>query len=121
MNDFTWNTNFSLSHNRNEIVHLYEDMAPDEHGNMKEVDDIANEWFIGHALDQIWDYKVLGIWQEDEQAEADVYSRLPGDFKLKDRNGDGYFTNDDKEFQGYKKPQYRLTLRNDFQYKNIKR
>ena len=116
--DFSWSTNFSLSHNRNEIVHLYGDMIEDDNGDLKEVDDIANEWFLGHALDQIWDYKVLGIWQEYEQEDAAKYSRVPGDFKLEDVNGDGYFTNDDKQFQGYKKPQYRLTLRNDFHYKN---
>jgi TonB-linked SusC/RagA family outer membrane protein len=116
--DFSWNTNFSFSHNRNEIVHLYGDMAEDENGNLREVNDIANEWFIGHALDQIWDYKVLGIWQENEQEQAAVYSRLPGDFKLEDVNGDGYFTNDDKQFQGYKKPRYRLSLHNDLRFKN---
>jgi hypothetical protein len=93
-------------------------MAEDENGNLREVNDIANEWFIGHALDQIWDYKVLGIWQENEQEQAAVYSRLPGDFKLEDVNGDGYFTNDDKQFQGYKKPRYRLSLHNDLRFKN---
>ena len=122
-NGFSWSSDFTLSHNRNEIVHLYGDMEDvlDENGNVigqKESDDITNKWFIGRALDQIWDYKVLGIWQEDEREEAAKYSRQPGDYKIQDTNDDGYYTNDDKVFQGYRKPKYRLTLRNDFNYKN---
>lgn len=120
---FTWNTGFSLTHNRNEIVHLYGDLEDvvDENGNVvgqKEADDVSNQWFIGEALDRIWNYKVLGIWQEDEREKAKEYSRSPGDFKIQDTNGDGVYTNDDKVFQGYGKPQLRLTMRNDFQYGN---
>jgi len=112
--NFQWTTGFSLSHNRNEIVHLYGDVGPDG----KELDDQTNGWFIGHALDQIWNYKTLGIWQLDEAEEAAKYSRSPGDYKLWDKSEDGYYTNDDKIFQGYRKPEYRVNLRNDFQYKN---
>jgi len=116
--DFSWVTNFSFAYNKNEIVHLFGDTTTDENGNVKEVDDIGNQWFIGHAQDEIWDYKVLGIWQESEAEEAHKYSRDPGDFKLQDVNGDGYYTNEDKVFQGYRSPKFRLTLRNDLNYKN---
>ncbi len=122
-NDFKWSSSFSMSHNKNEIKHLYGDMEDvlDENGNVvgqKESDDVTNQWFIGHALDQIWNYKVLGIWQEDEREEAAEYSRQPGDYKIWDKNEDGYYTNDDKVFQGYQNPKFRFTLRNDFNYKN---
>ncbi len=120
---FNWKSAFSITHNRNEIVHLYGDMVDvlDANGNVigqKEADDEANGWFIGHAIDQIWNYKVLGIWQEDEREQAQQYSRAPGDFKIQDTNGDGVYTNDDKVFQGYSKPTLRLTLRNDLAYGN---
>ncbi|RIJ49201.1 SusC/RagA family TonB-linked outer membrane protein [Maribellus luteus] len=125
-NDFQWSSNFTLSHNRNEIVSLYGDL--DENG--KELDDPTNKWFIGHALDQIWDYETDGIWQEDEAEEAAKYSLSPGDYKIidqltEDTDGDGIadatdgvFTNDDKIFQGYSKPKFRATFRNDFSWKN---
>jgi len=116
--DFQWETNFSMSYNKNKIVHLFGDYVTDSLGNKKEVDDIDNGWFIGHAVDQIWDYKILGVWQEPEKDEAAKYSREPGDFKLWDRNGDGIYTNADKIFQGYRRPKFRLTLRNNFKYKN---
>jgi hypothetical protein len=118
--DFTWSTDFSLAHNRNKIVHLFGDYTTDAvTGVTKEVDDITNQWFIGHAVDQIWDYKILGIWQTDEAAEATAYSRNPGDYKLEDVNGDNYYTDADKQFQGYKRPIVRLTLRNTIQYKDF--
>jgi len=118
-NDFTWTSDFSVSHNRNKIVHLFGDFVTDEEtGEQKEVDDITNEWFIGHAIDEVWDYKSLGIWQASESAEATAYSRSPGDYKLLDFNDDGYYTNDDKQFQGFRRPKVRLSLRNDVEYKN---
>jgi TonB-linked SusC/RagA family outer membrane protein len=118
--NFTWSTDFSLAHNRNKIVHLFGDYTTDAvTGKIKEVDDITNGWFIGHAVDQIWDYKTLGIWQADEATEAAKYSRSPGDYKLEDVNNDGYYTDADKQFQGYKRPVVRLTLRNNFQYKDF--
>ena len=60
--------------------------------------------FIGHAIDEIWDYELDGIWQEDEVEEAHKYSRDPGDFKQVDQNGDGLYTDEDKVFQGTKSP-----------------
>jgi len=112
--DFSWLTNASISYNKNTIKHLYFDV--DETG--KEVDDIGNEWFIGHAIDEIWDYELDGIWQSDEADEAHKYSRDPGDFKQIDQNSDGLYTNDDKIFQGTRSPKIRWTMRNDLVYKN---
>jgi TonB-linked SusC/RagA family outer membrane protein len=118
--NFTWSTDFSIAHNRNKIIHLYGDYTTDlVTGERKELDDITNGWFIGHAIDQIWDYNVIGIWQESEATEAAKYSRNPGDFKLEDVDGDGYYTNADKEFQGYTRPVVRLTMRNTLKYKDF--
>ncbi|WP_206082093.1 SusC/RagA family TonB-linked outer membrane protein [Maribellus sediminis] len=125
-NDFEWTTNFAVAFNRNEIVHLYGDF--DEEGN--ELDDPTNRWFIGHSLDEIWDYQTDGIWQLEEAEEAAKYSRKPGDYKLVDQltedtdgdgipdAGDGYYTNDDKVFQGYSRPPWRWNIRNDFSWRN---
>jgi TonB-linked SusC/RagA family outer membrane protein len=108
--NFTWRTTANFQLNRNKIVSLYGDK--DENG--REKDDVANRRFIGHALDEIWNYKILGVWQTNEADEAAKYGVKPGDFKIKDVDGDGKFTNADKEFQGYTNPRFRWTLRNDF-------
>jgi outer membrane cobalamin receptor len=100
--NFTWTSELGLSHNKSKIIHLYGNYTTDPvTGEQKEVDDITNEWFIGHAIDEIWDYRTLGIWQVAESDQAKAFSRSVGDYKLEDLNGDGKYTNDDKQFLGY--------------------
>src|SRR5690606_31377253 len=101
---------------------LYGDMMDivDANGNVtgqREADDIANEWFIGQSIDRIWDFERLGIWQMHEAEQAAQYGNTPGDIKLRDQNQDGALTPmEDKVFQGYSRPQYRLGLRNDIRF-----
>ena len=118
-NGFTWTTDFSLAFNRSEIVHLYGDYKLDPLTNeMRETDDPTNKWFIGQAVDAIWDYRTIGIWQQSEADFAADYSRNPGDYKLEDLDGDGIYTDADKQFLGYSRPPVRMTLRNVLTYKN---
>jgi hypothetical protein len=81
-----------------------------------ERDDIPNRWFIGHALDEIWDLKVLGVWQQSDSLEAKKYGVFPGDFKIEDVNGDGKFSNEDRQFLGFRNPRFQWTLRNEFTF-----
>jgi TonB-dependent starch-binding outer membrane protein SusC len=117
--DFSWNSTLTFSFNRNKIKHLYGETINilDENGNVigqREGDDIDNGWFIGQSIDRIWDYKFLGIYQLGEEELAKSFGKAPGDVKLYDPNGDGVSTQEDKVFQGYTKPRFRLGLRNDF-------
>ncbi len=120
--DFEWGTNLNFFTNRNSIVSLY-GPAPFKGADgkivMKEQDDRANKWFIGRDIEEIWDMKVLGVWKTTEAAEAAKYGVKPGDFKLEDTNGDGKYSDDDKQFLGYRSPRYQWTLRNDFSYKGL--
>ena len=123
--NFIWSSTFNFSLNRNKILHLYGDMEDilDADGNVigqKEADDKKNKWFIGKAIDEIWEPRVIGVWQSDEAEEAAKYGLSPGDFKVKDVNKDYKYTEDDNEFLGTTTPKFRWTLRNDFQiYKNF--
>jgi TonB-linked SusC/RagA family outer membrane protein len=120
---FSWRSTVNMSLNRNKIVHLY-GPTPDYDASGKvigesEKDDVANRWFIGHDIDEIWDLKVLGVWQQDEAAAAAKFGVKPGDFKVEDVNGDGKFSDADRQFLGYRNPRYMWTFRNDFTYKNF--
>ncbi|MFC4870707.1 SusC/RagA family TonB-linked outer membrane protein [Negadavirga shengliensis] len=108
--NLTWTSTFNFQLNRNKIISLYGDL--DENGN--ELDDIQNRWFIGEAIDRVWHYKTLGIWQQHEADAAAEYGVHPGDYKVEDVNGDGRFTNADRQFLGYSEPRYRWSLRNEF-------
>ncbi len=123
--NFSWRTTATFSLNRNKIVHLYGpvdviDPATGKVTGQVEKDDVGNRWFIGHDLDQIWDLKVLGVWQQNEAAEAAKYGVVPGDFKIQDVNGDGKFSDADRQFLGYRTPRFQWSLRNEFTiYKNF--
>ncbi len=120
-----WQSHATFSMNRRKIIHLYGDKedVKDQYGNIigqKESDDITSKWFIGQDPDRIWDYKQNGVWQESEREEAKKYGNVPGDYKYIDQNNDGVLTNEDKVFQGYTTPRFRISLRNDFIiYKNF--
>lgn len=122
-----WQTSVNASLNKNKIIHLYGDMVDvyDENGNKigtKESDDYTNRWFIGHAIEAIWDYKPNGVWQiEDAELASKAGGFLPGEYRMVDVNGDGIYTEiADKQFLGYSKPQFRWNMMNDFTlFRNI--
>ncbi|MDR2627424.1 MAG: TonB-dependent receptor, partial [Dysgonamonadaceae bacterium] len=120
--ELAWNSSLTFSSNRRKIISLYGDMVDvlDDNGNVigqKETDDPGNSWFVGQDPDRIWQYERNGVWQLGEEEEAAKYGLQPGDFKYIDQNGDNVLNNDDKIFQGYKTPRYRLSWRNDFVFK----
>lgn len=118
--DFKWTSSFTFSFNRNKIKRLFGDFEEVEINGQtvkREVPDYSNKWFPGAALDRVWDYEMLGIWQEEERAEAAKYGLSPGDFKVRDLDGNGqYEAIQDKQFVGYAQPRYRLGLRNEVSF-----
>lgn len=118
--NFHWVSNIVFSLNRNKIKHLfgdYEEVEIDGKVVRREVSDISNQWFIGQAIDRVWDYDIVGVWQENEAEEAKKYGLSPGDYKAVDVNGDGvYSTLVDKQFIGWRQPRYRIGFRNEFTF-----
>lgn len=104
----TWTTSGNFSINRNKIVAL---SSPN--------DDPANGWFIGKDIDVVWEYKVVGVWQQNEMAEAAKYTKAaikPGDYKLEDKDGNYVYNDSDKQFIGYKSPRFNWSMRNEFHF-----
>jgi len=118
--NFSWKSSFVFSLNRNKIISLFGDTATYTLLGQKrtgEVPDFTNKWFPGEAIDVVWDYDVVGIWQQHEADAAKKYGMQPGDFKSVDVNEDGKYVDVvDKQFIGYKVPRYRFGLRNDFTF-----
>lgn len=107
--DFTWTTNINFTTNHNEILELSDSSDRDE----------ANEWFVGQPIGVVWTYQADGIWQENEAEEAKKYGMAPGNYKLRDKNGDYAFTNADKEFKGSLFPKWTGGMTNTFRYKGV--
>src|SRR5690625_5458426 len=84
--NLNWSSTFNFSLNRNKINELYGmtgtyTLAGVQHEG--EVPDFDNEWFPGRAIDAVWNYDMIGIWQEEESEEAAVYNLRPGDIKVR--------------------------------------
>lgn len=112
---FIWSTTGNIALMKNRIISLYGFL--DETG--KEVDDIANKWFIGKPIQVNYDYVMDGVWQEDEAAEAATWGSQPGWLKLKDVNGDHQLTAEDRQIIGQQDPKLIWGITNSVSYKNF--
>ena len=112
--EFQWTTSLNFALNRDEIVEL--------RGDGK--DDITNKWFIGEPVRAIYDYNVVGIWQEDDEyytadGQEIQAGAQPGYAKIEDKNGDGIISSDDKYVLGSELPSFTMSMSNRFDYKNF--
>src|SRR5690606_28546567 len=116
--NFNWTSALNISFNRNKINRLFGvegEFVYEGKEHFGEIPDFSNEWFPGRAIDAIWNYDIIGIWQEEERDNAAEYNLQPGDFKALDLDQNGkYEAVSDKTFLGYRQPRYRFGLRNDF-------
>lgn len=111
--DFEWSTTFNISSNSNEIVTLF---GKDSDGDGKEDDLVASNLFIGESTSAIYGYIIDGIYQLDDDIPAGYH---PGNYKIRDVDGDGEITVDDRVVIGDQDPACRMGLMNRFRYKNF--
>lgn len=107
----TWTSNFNLSLNRNKIVALY--------GNG--LNDVLNEWFLGHPVDVNFGLVYNGVYQQgDDIKDSPQPDALPGYAKVKDLNHDGVINDDgDRKIQGSRQPQFIWGMGNTFKYQHF--
>jgi TonB-linked SusC/RagA family outer membrane protein len=55
-NGWTWEAGINIYANRNKLTELASGAQQD----------ITNQWFVGHPIDVIYDYKKIGLWQEGD-------------------------------------------------------
>ena len=106
---FQWTSDFIFNRNREEIISL---------ANGK-VDDIGAGRFIGQPLSVFFDYKKIGIWQQNEADQAKAFGDRVGQIKVEDFNGDGKINADDRQILGSAVPAFTAGLTNRFTYKGF--
>ncbi|NLP57523.1 TonB-dependent receptor [Lutibacter sp. B1] len=114
--DFTWNASVNWATDKNKIVKL---SRADVNEDGKPIDNVANGWFIGQDIQEIYDYKYKGVWQFGEEEAAAVYGAVPGDPKIADINGDNVIDSDDRTFLGNPTPDWYGGITNTFTYKGF--
>ena len=119
--DFSWQTTFTLSYNKNEIVDLafkedlgvYSDRLKGMQG------DYNNRWFIGQPVQLNWDLETIGVWQLGEEEAAKKYGQKPGQFKVSDYNNDGVINDKDRFINGSRIPNWTGGMTNTFRYQEF--
>jgi hypothetical protein len=121
--DFSWNTSFNISFNRNKVLSL---ATPDD------IFGVGNPNFtnqtgiirVGQPVGSFWGLVRLGTWSTKDAAEAAQFVSyrggkpiLPGDIKYLDVNGDHAITDADRKIIGNGNPKAWGSFSNSFHYK----
>ncbi len=123
--DFSWNTTFNISMNRNKVLSLAtpSDIFGVGSPNFTNQTGVIR---VGQPVGSFWGLTRLGTWSEAERDEAAKFKSyrnnltlLPGDIKYKDLNGDGAITDADRSIIGNGSPKGWGSFTNNFRYKNF--
>jgi len=111
--DFKWNMGISFFKNKNEILDLFGDKK----------DDVGSSRFIGQPIRVNYYLDYIGVWQENEIEQAEVYGAKPGypkyrDIYNKDENSPGISVNDDRHIIS-KEPSWIGGLNTTVEYKGF--
>lgn len=107
--NFSWTSNINFSKNTNKIIDLFGNGA----------NDVGNARFIGQKARVLYNYKIIGVWQTSEAAQAATYGQKPGQYKLLDVNNDGKITADDRVIQGSDIPDWFGGITNTINFHNF--
>lgn len=117
-NSLSWTANINWTRERNELVKLSRNNV-DVNGNP--IDDLTNGWFIGRQLGVYLQYDYQGVYQIGEEAQAQALHGTTwgaGSPKIRDVNGDGKITIDDRIFYN-PNPDWYGGFGSTFTYKNF--
>ena len=143
--DFQWTSTFTFNKNKEQVRSLGEGAS--EFVQMDTTSDKAYTLHVGDPVKSYYHYKIGGVWQLGEEADAAAFGKVPGDLKIivpgmeKVEDGvwrkgyeqaDGtteYNTYDaenpysvnagDKQIIGHNSPDWSFGFQNTFVYKNF--
>lgn len=112
-----WTTDFNFSRNRNTVLQLGPTNAPIVYTDFV----VAVKTEVGQPISNFYGYVVDGVFKN--QAAVDAYPHYsttkPGDPIIRDVNGDGKITVDDRTTIGNYQPNFIAGLTNSFAYKGF--
>ncbi len=114
---FSWKTDFNFSLNRNKVLQLGPENAP-----IIVTDYVATvKTAVGQPISNFYGYIFDGVYNTQEEIDATPHdpSTTPGDPIVRDVNGDGQITEDDRTTLGNYQPNFTAGLINTFSYKGL--
>ncbi len=124
--EFTWDTDFNISFNKNEVKSL-NDTIPMSRGSVGFNQQIAR-LETGKPVDIFYGFVTDGLFQTYNEVDAhaiqvpgdDIYARTSaGDIRYKDLNSDGVIDDEDRTYIGNPNPDFIFALNNTFSYKGF--
>lgn len=108
--DFSWNTSFNLSYNKNKVTEL-----------AGGADIFLGSTIVrtGEPVGSFFGFVHQGTWSTSEESTAAQFNKRPGDIKYQDVNNDGRINDADRVIIGKGIPDYFGTFYNSFTYKNF--
>lgn len=119
-NDFKYEINLNGAFNRNKVLDLGEQSiiyGATYASGLSSLSPFA--LMAGQPIGTIYGLKYLGIWQENEAAEAAKYQQEPGDYRYEDLDGNFNYGSEDSQVIGNTNPSFTWGLNNHFSYKNF--
>lgn len=115
--DFNWTTDFNFSRNRNKVLQLGPGNAPIVYTDFV----VAVKTEVGQPVSNFYGYVFDGVFKnqaEIDKAPHDATTK-PGDPIVRDVNGDGKITPDDRTTIGNYQPNFMAGLTNTLSYKGF--
>ncbi|MDI9880635.1 TonB-dependent receptor [Flectobacillus longus] len=114
---FSWSTDFNFSSNRNKVLQLGQNNAPITYTDF--VVTVKTE--VGQPISNFYGYVVDGVFKNQAQVDATPHysTTKPGDPIIRDVNGDGKITVDDRTTLGNYQPDFMAGITNNFSYKGF--
>ena len=78
--DFQWTSTFTFAKNKEKVTSLGEGAA--EYVQQDTRDEKSYTLHVGSPVKSYWHYKVAGVWQKGEEADAAAFGKMPGDLKI---------------------------------------
>jgi len=115
--DLKWNTAFNLSANKNMVLDLGGDREIINKGERGE----RYITRVGHPAVQFWGYKTEGVWNTQEEIDANPHhlNDAPGGLKMVNTNGDNTINEDDMVVIGDPFPDFTWGITNNLSYRGF--
>lgn len=117
--DFTYNVGVNMTTLKNKVLAI-KDGVPQLYTHSSEFRTIIRP---GDAINSYYGLKVLGVYQNQAQIDADPIAvangLAPGDFIYEDMNGDGRISDDDRQILGNKLPKLTYGANIGLGWKNL--
>ncbi len=118
-NEFKWITDFNIFANRNKVLKLGENDAPIDYSVSSMISRTAVGQPIGMFFGYIFDGVIMSQAELNSLGTAVWSGSEPGDPKVRDVNGDGIISSDDRTYIGNNQADFSWGLTNTFAYSGV--